>query len=56
MNTNFNESWLEWAVKIEEEAGCDLQAGLPKDKNFQTYIEKTQRYINHEKLISVLQE
>ncbi|MGF1539313.1 MAG: hypothetical protein ACFCU5_02505 [Pleurocapsa sp.] len=56
MNTNFNDSWLEWAVQIEEEAGCDVQAGLPLGKHFKEYIEYTQRYINHEKLMSVLQE
>jgi hypothetical protein len=56
MNTNFNDSWLEWAVQIEEEAGCDVQAGLPLGKHLKDYIEQTQRYINHEKLISVLQE
>jgi hypothetical protein len=56
MNTNFNDSWLEWAVQIEEEADCDIQAGLPLSKHLQEYIEQTQRYINHDKLISVLQE
>ena len=56
MNANFNESWLEWAVQIEKEEGCDIQAGLPLDKHFKEYIELTQRYINHEKLMSVLQD
>jgi hypothetical protein len=56
MNTNFNESWLEWAVQIEEETNCDLQAGLPLGKHLQEYIEQTQIYINHDKLMSVLQE
>jgi hypothetical protein len=56
MNANFNESWLDWAVQIEEEASCDIQAGLPLGKHFKEYIELTQRHINHEKLVSVLQE
>jgi len=56
MNTHFNESWLEWAVQIEEEVGCDIEAGLPLEKHFKEYIEQTKRYINHEKLLSVLQE
>jgi phosphopantetheinyl transferase len=56
MNISFNESWLEWAVQIEEEAGCDIQAGLPIDKNFKEYIKQTKRYIEREKSRSVLQE
>jgi hypothetical protein len=56
MNANSNESWLEWAVQIEEEASCDIQAGLRLGKHFKEYVGLTQRYINHEKLISVLRE
>jgi hypothetical protein len=56
MNVNFNESWLEWAIQIEAASGCDIQAGLPLGKHFKEYVEQTQRYINHEKLLLVLQE
>jgi len=56
MSINFDENWLKWAVQIEDEANCDIQAGLDLDQNLEEYIAKTQGHINHEKLMSVLQE
>lgn len=28
MNIKFDEDWLNWAVKLEDDASCDIQAGL----------------------------
>lgn len=28
MNIKFDEDWLNWSVKLEDDASCDIQAGL----------------------------
>ena len=56
MSANFNEAWLEWAIKIEDEAACDIEAGLDLGQHLGEYIAKSQSYINHEKLMSILKE
>ena len=56
MSSNLNDDWLKWAVEIEDEAGCDIQAGLNLGQHSGEYLAKSQGYINNEKLISVLQE
>lgn len=56
MSSNFNDDWLKWAVEIEDEAGCDVQAGLNLGQHSGEYLAKSQGYINNEKLMSVLQE
>lgn len=56
MNINFDENLLRWAVQIEDEVNCDIQAGLDLGQNLEKYIAKTQAHINQEKLMSVLQE
>lgn len=56
MSSKFNDDWLKWAVEIEDEAGCDVQAGLNLGQHSGEYLAKSQGYINNEKLISVLQE
>ena len=28
MNEQYGEAWLKWAIQVEEEAGCDINAGL----------------------------
>lgn len=56
MSSNFSESWLEWAIQIEDEAACDVEAGLDLGQYLGQYLAKSQGYISHEKLISMLQE
>ncbi len=56
MSGNFDEKWLEWAIQIEDEVGCDIEAGLDLGQDLGEYIAKTQGRINHEKLMSILQE
>lgn len=56
MSSNFNNDWLKWAVEIEDEAGCDVQAGLNLGQHSGEYLAKSQGYINNEKLMSILQE
>jgi predicted hydrocarbon binding protein len=56
MSSNFSESWLEWAIQIEDEAACDIEAGLDLGQYLGQYLAKSQGYISHEKLMSILQE
>ena len=52
----FDEKWLREAVVIEDEAGCDIHAGLELGQNLSEYVRKAKSYINRQKLISVLKE
>lgn len=51
-----NNSWLQWAVQLEDEANCDVDAGLDLGQNLGVYLVKTQSHISHEKLMAILQE
>ena len=50
---NFDEKWLREAVKIEDEAECDIHAGLELGQNLSKYVKNTKSYIDRQKLISV---
>jgi hypothetical protein len=56
MSSNLNEEWLKWAVQLEDEAACDIEAGLNIGQHLGEYIANSQGYINHEKLMSILKE
>jgi hypothetical protein len=56
MNPKFDDAWLSWAIGIEDEAGCDISAGLDWGQDLGEYLANAQGCINREKLISVLQE
>jgi len=56
MNRKFDKTWLSWAIQIENEAGCDISAGLDLGQNLGEYIANAQGCINQENLRSVLQE
>jgi len=56
MTAKFDEAWLERAIKLEDEANCDIEAGLDLGQYLGQYIAKTQSYVSREKLMSVLQE
>jgi hypothetical protein len=56
MSFKFDEEWLKNAVQIEDEADCDIQAGLDFGQNSDTYISNAKDYINYEKLMLILQE
>ncbi len=56
MSRNFDETWLKWAVKIEEEANCDVQAGPDLGQHLGEHLANSQGYINHERLMVVLKE
>lgn len=56
MSNKFGKKWLDWAVNLEEEADCDLEAGLDLGRYLGEYLTKSQNYINYEKLILFLQE
>lgn len=42
MSSKFSDRWLTWAVAIEDEAGCDVSAGLNLGQYLGEYIVKTQ--------------
>ena len=52
----FDENWLKEAVAMEDEAGCDIHAGLELGQHAGEYIRNAKSYINRQKLISVLKE
>ena len=56
MNFKFDEEWLKNAVQIEDEADCDIQAGLDFGRNSDNYISKAKSYIDYEKLMIILKE
>lgn len=56
MNFKFDEKWLKNAVQIEDEANCDIQAGLDFGQNADDYISDAKSYINYEKLMIILKE
>jgi hypothetical protein len=56
MSMAFNDEWLQWAVKVEDEAGCDIEAGLNFGQHSGEYLAKTQNYIDPEKLMAILRE
>jgi hypothetical protein len=56
MSFKFDEEWLKNAVQIEDEADCDIQAGLDLGQNSDTYISNAKSYINYEKLMIILKE
>jgi hypothetical protein len=56
MSFKFDEEWLKKAVQIEDEADCDIQAGLDLGQNSDTYISNAKSYIDYEKLMIILKE
>ena len=52
----FDEKWLREAVAIEDEAECDIHAGLELGQNLSGYVRNAKSFINRQKLISVLKE
>lgn len=56
MSINFSDEWLQWAVELEDEAGCDIEAGLNVGQHLGEYLAKRQSYINQEKFMTILQE
>lgn len=56
MNFTFDEKWLEGAIQIENEANCDIQAGLDLGHNSAQYISDAKSYIDYEKLMVILKE
>lgn len=38
ISSQFNDDWLKWAVEIEDEAGCDIEAGLNLGQHLGKYL------------------
>lgn len=45
--TKYGEKWLNWAVQIEEEAGCDVEAGIPLEQRGERSPMKTYTIYDH---------
>jgi len=57
VNIKLNENWLRWAVQIEDEADCDISAGLDYGQNLDKYLELLSRHerpISHVKFLEIL--
>lgn len=55
-NFKIDETWLKEAIAIEDEAGCDIHAGLELGRNLSKYLTTAKSYIDRQKLISLLKE
>jgi hypothetical protein len=55
MSIKFNVEWLKWAVKIEDEVDCDIEAGLNLGKYLGDYVAMSQDY-QSEVLLQKLEE
>jgi len=53
---NFDEKWLREAAQLEQEAGCDIGAGFDWGASLGTYVAASKSFIDHVKLMAVLQE
>ena len=47
---------LQELARLEEEAGCDIEAGLDLGRSAGVYLASAKSYIDRGKLLSVLQE
>ncbi|WP_019498504.1 hypothetical protein [Pseudanabaena sp. PCC 6802] len=56
MSINFNTEFLNWAVQIEDEAGCDVEAGLDFGQHLSDYLANNRVFISQEKLMEILEE
>lgn len=52
----FDEEWLRQAVRLEDEADCDIEAGFNWGSDISNYIANRKSLINHNRLMSILQE
>lgn len=49
-----NNSWLEWAVEVEEGADCDVEAGPDVGSRLVEYMECLEGSVTYEKLLDFL--
>jgi hypothetical protein len=56
MSMRFNEEFLNWAVQLEDEAGCDIEAGLDLGRHLSNYLADNRAFINQERLMEILEE
>jgi hypothetical protein len=59
MNIKFDENWLNWAVEIEDDAACDISAGMDYGQNLSKYLEiviNDREPISHEKFLQILRD
>lgn len=56
MNKKHENNWLDWAIQIEEQSNCDIEAGLDIGQHLGDYLAKSQNYLNRDKLMLLLRE
>jgi hypothetical protein len=58
-NMRFDESWMNWALQIEEDLDSDISAGLDIGEHLGEYLTEmaeSQNCLSRDKLMTVLQE
>jgi phage terminase large subunit-like protein len=58
-NMRFDESWMNWALQIEEDLDSDISAGLDIGEHLGEYLtelSESKNCLSKEKLMAVLQE
>jgi hypothetical protein len=59
VSIKFDDNWLSWAAQIEDEADCDISAGLDHGQHLGEYLEMVMskpKSISHSRLLSVLHD
>ena len=59
MRIKFDDNWLKWAAQIEDEADCDISAGLDHGQNVGEYLKmemSKSKPISNGRFIQVLQD
>jgi hypothetical protein len=50
------QSWLDWAVSVEDEAGCDVEAGPDVGQLLVEYINQLEGSVTYKRLLEFLKE
>jgi hypothetical protein len=50
------QSWLDWAVSVEQEAGCDVEAGPDVGQLLVEYINQLEGSVTYKRLLEFLKE
>ena len=49
-------NWLDWAVSVEDEAGCDVEAGPDVGRRLIEYVDHLEGNVTYERLLVFLKE
>ncbi|MDV2991916.1 MAG: hypothetical protein N4J56_001570 [Chroococcidiopsis sp. SAG 2025] len=45
-----SDEWLDWAIQLEDESGCDIEAGLNLGQHVGEYLVEIQEFINFDEV------